>query len=202
MDPNFQFNQIPSSTQITTNIITQSNSIPPTPIVVQSAPSLHVHSNPVQTLQGTIQPQMQGLQSRLEFEIVALLILFLGTLNSGAHQALFSILKGLDLPNIPQTQDSNNVTEQRLVEAQRQLLSKKDMNQSDCLHEEVTGYTSVVQLQPDPINIQVTPQVGLPPIQLPPSQILTTVPTQSMPAFHQQIPIMPQVSQFTRDIHV
>ena len=121
-------------------------------------------------------------------------ILFLGTLNSGAHQALFSILKGLDLPNIPQSQDSN-VTEQRLVEAQRLLLAKKD---TDCLHEEVT-YTNVVQLQPEPISIQVNPQVGLNPIQ---SQILTTVPTQQMPQFHQQIPIMPQVSQFTRDIGV
>ena len=202
MDPNFQFNQIPTATQIT-NIITQSNTIPPPPIVVQSAPPLHVHSNPVQTLPVTIQPQMQGLQSKLKLVIWALFILFLGTLNSGAHQALFSILKGLDLPNIPQTQDSNNVTEHRLAEAQRQLLAQKDMSQSDCLHEEVTDrYTNVVQLQPEPINIQVNPQVGLAPIQLPPSQILTTVPTQQMPQFHQQIPIMKQVSQFTRDMSI
>ncbi|KAI6650291.1 mRNA cap guanine-N7 methyltransferase-like [Oopsacas minuta] len=183
METNFQFNQIPTATQISTNVITQANTISSTPIVIQSAPPVHVHPNTVPTLPGTGQPQMQGLQN---------------TLNSGAHQALFSILKGLDLPNLPQAQDSN-VTEQRLAVAQRQLRGNKmDINQSDCQQEELSEqrYTGVVQLQPEPINIQVNPQVGLPPIQIPQQQIVTAVPAQTMPPFHQQMPIMPQETSY------
>ena len=105
-------------------------------------------------------------------------ILCLDTLNSGAHQALFSILKGLDLPNIPQPQDSN------LTEAQRQLRSGKvEIIQSDSMLEEVSEprFPAVVQLNSEPINIQVNSQVGLQP------QIVTTLPVQAMP-FHQQMP--------------